>query len=117
MSKKLSILRTQAASKQSFRCFYCRLPMWTGDPAPFIEQFELSERQARLFQCTAEHLKAQCAGGKDTKANIAAACLHCNQRRHRTAKPLEPAAFQKRAQHFVGRGGWFPGGLAAKLTQ
>lgn len=117
MPKNLSRLRSQAASVQSFRCFYCRLPMWAGNPTPFIEKFGLSERQAKLFQCTAEHLTAQCEGGKDTKANIAAACWYCNQKRHRTTKPLEPAEFQKRAQRCVVKGGWFPDGLAAKMAR
>lgn len=117
MPKNLSDLRSEAASIQSFRCFYCRLPMWEGNPTPFIKRFGLSERQSKYFQCTAEHLKAQCDGGKDTKANIAAACRHCNQTRHRATKPLEPAEFQKRALRGVGKGGWFPSGLAAKVAR
>lgn len=117
MPKNLSHLRSQAASIQSFRCYYCRLPIWAGDPTRFIQQFGLTERQAKFFQCTAEHLKAQCEGGKDTKANVAAACWHCNQTRHRTTKPLEPAEFQRRAQRCVGKGGWFPSGLAAKMSK
>ena len=117
MPKNLAHLRSQAASIQSFRCFYCRLPMWAGDPTLFIQRFWLTARQAKLVQCTAEHLQAQCAGGQHTKANIAAACWHCNQKRHRTTKPLEPAEFQKRALHSVRKGGWFPGGFAAKVAR
>lgn len=91
--------------------------MWAGDPTPFIKMFGLSERQSKFFQCTAEHLQAQCEGGEDTKANIAAACWNCNQTRHRATKPLEPAEFQKRAQRCVGKGGWLPSGLAAKVAR
>ena len=117
MPKNRSNLRSQAAAIQSFQCCYCRLPMWAGDPIPFIEKFGLSKRQAKLFQCTAEHLKAQCQGGKDIKANIAAACWHCNQTRHRTIRPLEPAEFQRRVQRCVSKGGWFPGGLATRVAR
>lgn len=117
MPNKLSHLRAQAASNKSFRCVYCQLPMWAGDPAAFIDRFELSKRQAKLFQCTAEHLRAQCEGGKDTKAIIAAACRHSNQMRHRTANPLEPTEFQKRVRRRVGKGAWFPDRVAAKVGQ
>ena len=85
MPKNLAHLRSQAASIQSFRCFYCRLPMWAGDSTLFIQRFGLTERQAKLVQCTAEHLQAQCAGGQHTKANIAAACWHATRRA--TARP------------------------------
>lgn len=89
--------------------------MWLADPQPFMARFGLSSKQARFFQCTAEHLTAQCEGGNNTLANIAAACFHCNHTRHKAAKPLRPTEYQQRVQRRVRRGGWFPDGLAAKV--
>lgn len=115
MPKNLSKLRAQAASRQSFRCIYCRCPVWHGDPGPFRARFGLSAKQAQFFQCTAEHLEARRDGGLNVGANIAAACWHCNQTRHRSTRPLAPAEFGQRAQRRASKGGWFPGGLAARV--
>lgn len=116
MPKDLSRLRTRAASIQSFRCIYCHLPVWTGDPQPFMQRFHLTLREARALQCTAEHLLARCDGGKDSNDNIAAACLHCNRTRHQRAKPLDPLAYQSLVQQRLSRGAWHPRSITSKVA-
>lgn len=49
--------RHQAAVRQSFHCFYCGLPMWEASPAALMHQYSLTPAEARLLQCTGEHLK------------------------------------------------------------
>ncbi|MDR6535601.1 HNH endonuclease [Variovorax soli] len=48
-----------------------------------------------LFECTAEHKIACQDGGKDTRANIVAACWHCNHQRHanQPAKALDSLSY------------------------
>lgn len=83
-------LRFRAFNRQAGCCFYCGRPMWIDDVRSFSRQFGISLKQARVRQCTAEHLKARCDGGSCRRDNIVAACLHCNRRRHRRKKPLSP---------------------------
>ncbi len=111
----LQTLRTRAAMRQHFRCIYCRLPVWTGDPQPLMRQFQLTPKEARSLQCTAEHLTARCDGGTDSADNIAAACLHCNRTRHLRAKPLDLTAYQALVQRRLGRGGWHTATITAKV--
>lgn len=77
MSKKsLYRLRVASFARQCESCFYYALPMWLGDPLPFAQRHALSLRQAKLPQCTAEHLVARQDGVSDAPDNIFAACLY-----------------------------------------
>lgn len=116
MPKNLSLARSRAASRQSFRCYYCQLPVWSGDPQAFMRQFRLTPDEARRQQCTAEHLTARCDGGGNRAANIAAACLHCNRTRHLRARPLDPMAFRVMVQRRLSLGKWHPRSITAKLA-
>lgn len=62
--------------------------MWESDPESFARHHGISSATAKRFQCTAEHLVARQDGGKDTAANIVAACAYCNHGRHK----CQPAA-------------------------
>lgn len=115
MSKLLVHRRIAAAASQGFLCIYCRLPMCEGDPDGFARRYGLSLRQALLLRCTAEHLRARQDGGGDGKANVAAACAHCNMLRHRARDPLSPLAFAAHVQHRLKRGAWLPAGMLGKL--
>ena len=106
MPRSLATLRTQAAHKQQFRCFYCNFPMWDGSPHNFISVYGLTVKQARLLRCTAEHLHPKSEGGKNTAANIVAACLYCNQYRHKSPKPMDPARYKKHVSQRMQRGKW-----------
>lgn len=52
---------------QDGRCCYCRRPFTEDGPT----------------RPTIEHKRAKMDGGRDSVANFAAACLHCNQHRGR----------------------------------
>ena len=101
--------------RQHFRCIYCSLPVWTGDPQPFMRQFLLTPKEAKSLQCTAEHLTARCDGGRNNADNIPAACLHCNRTRHLRAKPLDPPAYQALVQRRLSRGAWHAATITAKV--
>ncbi len=87
MTKSIARIRDKKFRRQAGLCFYCALPMWTGDPEPFAQQHGLTQAQARRLQCTAEHLLPRQDGGSDAAQNIVAACRHCNQLRHRGRNP------------------------------
>jgi 5-methylcytosine-specific restriction endonuclease McrA len=87
-------LRVRAFRAQAGRCFYCLLPMWEVDLAGFASRHGITVKQARWFRCTAEHLVARSAGGRDVETNIVAACWRCNAGRHRRRRPPEPERWQ-----------------------
>jgi 5-methylcytosine-specific restriction endonuclease McrA len=91
---------------QEGRCHYCQYPMWVRDREAFAREYGLSLRVARHFQCTAEHLRPRSEGGRNSKSNIVAACLFCNQKRHQTKRPLEPAAYKRKVQSRLTKGRW-----------
>jgi 5-methylcytosine-specific restriction endonuclease McrA len=80
--------------------------MWDGEPAAFARQHRISQRAARLLQCTAEHLVARKDGGRNCTANIAAACVTCNRRRHQRKKALPPADYQTYVARRLRAGKW-----------
>lgn len=98
--------RAHAFELQHGRCYYCQQPMWLSDLAAFAKQQGFTAKQSRRFQCTAEHLQARCDGGKDRAANIAAACLTCNTRRHRRKQPPQPVAYRALVQRRMKAGRW-----------
>lgn len=106
--KSLKIPRSLAFQKQIGRCFYCQLPMWLDHPEAFAAQYNLTTAQARILKCTGEHLQAKCNGGKDTGANIVAACWQCNTRRHRSKKALTPDKYSKHVRSRITAGRWIP---------
>lgn len=116
MTKHLKTLRHKAARCQDWRCYYCGMPMWDDDPNPFVIRHRLTERSAQTLKCTAEHLTAQCEGGKDRAGNIVAACLTCNQRRHRTSKPKTPNDYRQYIQRRIRKGKWHSFHILAQLT-
>ena len=104
--KSLQKARARAFQHQEGRCYYCAQPMWLGEPDDFARQYGLTRRQARSFQCTAEHLTARCDGGSDTASNIVAACRHCNTTRHRRRVPLDPVTYRHYVRRRLAKGRW-----------
>jgi 5-methylcytosine-specific restriction endonuclease McrA len=90
MSNRIASHRSRAFAQQNGKCFYCDLPMWIDSSKAFSEQKGLTAGQCAQFECTAEHLQPKCGGGRDNRANIVAACHHCNATRHKRKKPLSP---------------------------
>ena len=103
--------RSLAYHRQHGRCFYCYAPMWSADPSEVAKQYGITIQQARSLRCTAEHLRARQDGGDDSPGNIVAACLHCNNARHRKALPpatdVYRATVQSRMIKRRWQGGWF----------
>lgn len=108
MTHRLKALKLKAARRQNWRCYYCDTPMWDDDLDSFVDRHRLTARSAQTLKCTAEHLTAQCEGGKDRADNIVAACLICNKRRHQTTKPKSPDDYRRHVQARVQRGKWHP---------
>jgi len=75
MNQSIAYFRARAFEEQQGRCFYCGFSIWNEDAESFASS-------ATQFRCTAEHLIARKDGGKNTRANIVAACHLCNKRRH-----------------------------------
>lgn len=103
---KLSVIRTLAFSRQQGRCYYCGCPMWQSNPDQFAHRHGVTPRQARAFQCTAEHLLARQDGGKDAPENIAAACLECNRRRHKRKHDMSAPAYLAHVRSRMSHGRW-----------
>lgn len=106
MHTKLVRSRKSAFNVQSGRCFYCSFPMWENAPESFAQSNKISLSQARRLKCTAEHLEARKDGGTDVRENIVAACLWCNQHRHRIKQTPNPSAYQRHVKSRLSKGGW-----------
>lgn len=89
--------------------------MWEASPAALMHQYLLTPAEARLLQCTGEHLQPLSNGGSNQPTNIVAACQHCNSTRHKPPKALSPEQYQKKVRARVGKGGWFPNGITSKV--
>lgn len=98
--------RFSAFDRQGGRCYYCGFQMWFDSLEAFAQLHGLTLRHARHFQCTAEHLVARQDGGRDSQSNIAAACLLCNQRRHKRKDAPEPQEYKYLVQKRLSKGGW-----------
>ncbi|MDX1738856.1 MAG: restriction endonuclease [Alphaproteobacteria bacterium] len=105
-SKTLIKSRSTAFERQGGRCYYCNFPMWRGSIEQFAGRHSITLGQARQFQCTAEHLLARQDGGGDGRGNVVAACLVCNQRRHKRKLVPEPEIYRELVQKRLNRGRW-----------
>ena len=107
MSNHLIRYRKQALIRQDGRCCYCKLPVVPqSNLNDFASVHGLSKANAKALQCTAEHLQARCDGGRDKANNIAAACITCNQRRHRMNPAPTPDRYRQIVQRQMERGIW-----------
>jgi 5-methylcytosine-specific restriction endonuclease McrA len=107
MPSRIQALKQRAFHIQEGRCCYCQAPMWLRSPAdlPFPSP---SVRAAQRLRCTAEHLTARSAGGANSSGNIAAACHHCNQSRHRRKSPPEPQQYRELVAARISKRRWHP---------
>lgn len=94
-SNRVVLHRHSSFLSQGGFCFYCLSPMWENNPSTYARTHQLSLKQTKWFQCTAEHLKAKKDGGGDDPSNIVAACLRCNLLRHRRKRDLTPNQFRQ----------------------
>jgi hypothetical protein len=100
-----NILRTHFVL-QGGKCHYCQQPMWLDNLEAFARKYRISNAQARFLQATAEHLKAKCEGGKNSKSNLVAACHFCNSKRHQAKSPLVPEMYLNEVRKRLARGKW-----------
>lgn len=98
--------RKSAYIRQNGKCCYCGFAMWQNSPELFAKQHGITLKQARHFQCTAEHLRARQDGGGNESTNIAAACARCNQLRHARKEAMQPEKFKAHVQLRLKSGGW-----------
>jgi len=82
--------------------------MWQDDKKKFAEKYGISAAAAARFQCTAEHLIARCDGGSNSKSNIVAACVKCNNIRHQRKSPPDALDYKADIQKRLRRGKWLP---------
>ena len=107
MSNNLARYRQQALVRQYGRCCYCKLPVVPQrNLNGFASAHGLTEARAKALQCTAEHLQARCDGGGDKANNMAAACITCNQRRHRMTPAPTPDRYRQIVQRQMEHGMW-----------
>lgn len=100
--------RALRAVEQQHRCFYCRFLMCMESPEDFARSHHISRREAKRFMCTAEHLKPLGEGGTSRQDNIVAACLFCNQMRHRRKRRMPNERFRDLVSRRLERGRWHP---------
>lgn len=113
---KIANLRAAAFHHQRGLCFYCGLPMIPpGAVDQFAAKLSLSPKAALGVTATAEHLHAQCDGGRDTAENIAAAHLVCNQRRHRMRPAPDPVRYAATVRARAAKGLWLDKALRQRL--
>ena len=99
--------RRRAFRAQSGCCCYCGQAMWETHKRVFALKYRISARVASNFRSTAEHLIARVDGGSGA-SNIAAACEHCNHKRHagRARNAPSSAAFAIEVRQCIARGEW-----------
>ena len=108
MPKPIVNFRLDAFHNQKGRCFYCASLMWTKDAKCFAKSNSISEAAAARFQCTAEHLRARCDGGRTDRENIVAACRFCNSNRHQRNSPPAPDKYRAYIKKRLKKGKWHP---------
>jgi 5-methylcytosine-specific restriction endonuclease McrA len=104
--KALKNLRRKKMFEQGGRCFYCDLPMWDEAPDLCLPVSCKSGGLPKILQCTAEHLHPRSEGGGNTADNIVAACLYCNNLRHRRKRPMSPEAHRAHVRQRMAAGRW-----------
>ena len=99
----LKKIRRAKMRAQQGRCYYCDLSMWEDDGT----EVDCQRRQyPKRLRCTAEHLLPRSAGGQDTAENIVAACLFCNQTRHRAKRPKSSEVYRAHVRRRMAAGRW-----------
>ncbi len=115
--KALKNLRRKKMLAQGGRCFYCDLPMWDEALNPSLPLACRSAELPKILRCTAEHLHPRSEGGANTPDNIVAACLFCNNARHRRKRPLSPEAHRAHVQQRMAAGRWLVAQVAASTPR
>lgn len=98
--------RNRAFNQQQGLCYYCGTLMWAKSPKEVISKLKVTKKQAESLMCTGEHLTAHRDGGDDSYENIVAACLYCNQKRHKRKDDLSPVKYKALVKRRLEKGRW-----------
>ena len=98
--------RNSAFRKQDGHCYYCSTLMWDENIYQFSIRFNVTLSHSKLYKSTGEHLIAKQDSGLNTQSNIVAACLFCNQTRHKSRKPLTSDKFRTHVLGRLRKGKW-----------
>lgn len=110
--KSLAKPRSIAFANQQGRCFYCGQLMCNEALEQFAQNHRITTKQAKLLQCTGEHLTPHKDGGKPSTSNIVAACAFCNRNRHARKKELSPLEYRSLVAQRMSKGNWHPAKIA-----
>lgn len=113
----LKHVRRKKMIAQGGHCYYCGLPMWDKAAATASQRNGKEKPAPQILRCTAEHLHARSDGGDNSSDNIVAACLFCNNLRHRRKRPLSPEEYRLRVQQRMAAGKWLAAQLASGSVQ
>jgi 5-methylcytosine-specific restriction endonuclease McrA len=80
--------------------------MWQDNIERYAKEHGISLTRAKHFQCTGEHLVAHSDGGPASQENIVAACLFCNQGRHKRKNPPSPKKYALLVLKRLEKGAW-----------
>ncbi|WP_350036489.1 HNH endonuclease [Pseudohaliea sp.] len=80
--------------------------MWQNSAEELVSRYGITRKQARLLQCTGEHLTPHSENGSAEKTNIVAACVYCNRTRHRAKKPMDPLSYGSQVKKRLISGRW-----------
>jgi 5-methylcytosine-specific restriction endonuclease McrA len=107
MPNRIQTLRNHAFHTQHGRCFYCEVAMWLASHDELLgEPCRRSAAATARLKCTAEHLLPRSESGRDSAANVVAACAHCNGTRHKRKRPPAPDAYRAEVRRRVKQGAW-----------
>jgi hypothetical protein len=107
--KRCKAIRRSAAARQGGRCYYCDREMWDMHAEPleaFCIRLEVTQAEAQQRLCTSEHLIPVRQGARFNIANIVAACLYCNRKRHTHRRGPPAWAFRLWVKERVRLGEW-----------
>lgn len=107
MPSRIQYFRLKAFERQGRRCCYCSVRMWLKSPSELDVPIP-SLKAADALRCTAEHLQPRSEGGRDVSDNVAAACSHCNQTRHKRKRPLAASDFGTAVRKRIAARAWHP---------
>lgn len=114
MPSQLMTIRTAAAERQDWLCYYCGRAMWDADGEDFRKRHGVTKKMLWQFKCTAEHVIDRAAGGGDTPDNVVAACLFCNNTRSEWG--VGSADFKVIAEKLEAAGRWRQGHGMRKIS-
>ena len=89
-SRKIKKLRNKAAQGQQWHCYYCREPMWDGDPTAFGERFTVALRSIFTKEVEAGPMSSEMSSPLATTATGLDTSRNGRKTRHTTRSMSSP---------------------------